>query len=166
MAHMKTENTRISQEALDARIEARMRWYKDRMDGSVVSMLGVECLGGSVSPLKLNYRYVSEAWMRNPAGVTHGGMLATMLDNAMGITARIVSPSEGIAPTAELHVSYLRPVPVDTAIRIAVSVDQISSRMIRMRAKLWLEGDEDTLCVTGQAVYCPRPGARAMEPLQ
>lgn len=160
---MKTGTAPTSQEALDKRIAARMRWYKEHMDGSVVSMLGLECLGGSLAPLMIHYRYASEGWMRNPAGVTHGGMLATMLDNAMGMTACIVSPYEdGIAPTAELHVSYLRPVPVDQAIRISVSVDHVSARLIRMRAKLWLEGEEDTLRVTGQSVNCPKPDTKLL----
>lgn len=161
MADMNTECTPINQETLDARIEERMCWYREHMDGSIVSMLGMECLGGSFTPLVVNYRYQTEDWMRNPAGITHGGMLATMLDNAMGMTAFIVLPRNSIAPTAELHVSYLRPVPVGQSIRIAVTVDHISSRMIRMRATMWIESREDAPCVTGQAVYCPRPDAKA-----
>lgn len=151
---MITNLTPKDQAELDARIEVANRrqdtWHSD----NIMGMLNGRCLGGSVSPLVLRYRYRSEAWMANPMGMTHGGMLASMLDNAMGITAYILSPYAGVAPTAELHISYLKPVPTDAALEIRVTADQVGGRMIRMRAELRLEGS-DTLYVTGAGANCP-----------
>jgi len=49
----------------------------------------------------------SEAFL-NPAGVIQGGILASMLDEAMGPVAAAVSGGEVFAQTLEMKVSYLR----------------------------------------------------------
>ena len=36
----------------------------------------------------ITYRFRTEEWMQNPYGSVHGGLIATMLDLAMGVTTR------------------------------------------------------------------------------
>ena len=155
MKSMEMHPVPATEEALQTRIEERMAWYKAHIGHSVIGMIGARCLGGSTAPLRLEFSYATQDWMKNPIGTTHGGMLATMFDNAMGMTAFILSPTGGTTPTAELRVSYLLPVPIGAAIRIRVYAEHVSSRMIRMRAEMRLEGDEDRLYATGSAINCP-----------
>ncbi|SFI73057.1 uncharacterized domain 1-containing protein [Paenibacillus sp. UNC496MF] len=44
----------------------------------------------------------------NMAGIVHGGVLASMLDNAMGLVAILACPGDGTVTTG-LNVHYLRP---------------------------------------------------------
>ncbi len=51
----------------------------------------------------------TETWMRNPAGTLHGGLGATVLDQAMGLIPYCLKTGAGIAPTVQLSVNYHRP---------------------------------------------------------
>lgn len=43
----------------------------------------------------------------NPAGTVHGGVLATLVDTAMGLAARSTTDDEEVPATSQLTVAYL-----------------------------------------------------------
>src|SRR5919206_159271 len=45
----------------------------------------------------------------NPAGTLHGGVLATLVDTAMGQAVRSVTGDDDVPATSQLTVTYLRP---------------------------------------------------------
>src|SRR3954454_9124451 len=45
----------------------------------------------------------------NPAGTVHGGVLATLVDTAMGLAVRTTTGDEDVPATSQLTVTYLRP---------------------------------------------------------
>ena len=45
----------------------------------------------------------------NPAGTVHGGVLATLVDTAMGTAVRSTTGEEEVPATSQLTVTYLRP---------------------------------------------------------
>src|SRR5919199_1743139 len=45
----------------------------------------------------------------NPAGTLHGGVLATLVDTAMGLAVRSATGEEDVPATSQLTVTYLRP---------------------------------------------------------
>src|ERR671929_1619595 len=45
----------------------------------------------------------------NPAGTLHGGVLATLVDTAMGQAVRSSSGDDDVPATSQLTVTYLRP---------------------------------------------------------
>jgi uncharacterized protein (TIGR00369 family) len=45
----------------------------------------------------------------NPAGTLHGGVLATLVDTAMGQAVRTVTGEDDVPATSQLTVTYLRP---------------------------------------------------------
>jgi uncharacterized protein (TIGR00369 family) len=45
----------------------------------------------------------------NPAGTLHGGVLATIVDTAMGLAARSTTGEGEVPATSQLTVTYLRP---------------------------------------------------------
>lgn len=49
----------------------------------------------------------------NPMGTVHGGIIATLLDSALGSAVQTVLPDGAAYTTLSLEVKYLRPVPVD-----------------------------------------------------
>ena len=61
----------------------------------------------------------------------HGGIIATLLDEAMGKLNRLDAI---VAPTAELSVEYLRPIPIGTKV-------VLESRSLRQQGRnYWREG--------------------------
>lgn len=49
----------------------------------------------------------------NPMGTVHGGIIATLLDSALGCAVQTVLPEGAAYTTLSLEVKYLRAVPVD-----------------------------------------------------
>ena len=45
----------------------------------------------------------------NPAGTLHGGVLATLVDTAMGAAVRSLTGESDVPATSQLTVTYLRP---------------------------------------------------------
>jgi uncharacterized protein (TIGR00369 family) len=45
----------------------------------------------------------------NPAGTLHGGVLATLVDTAMGLAVRTATDEDDVPATSQLTVTYLRP---------------------------------------------------------
>jgi uncharacterized protein (TIGR00369 family) len=45
----------------------------------------------------------------NPAGTVHGGVLATLVDTAMGLAVRSATDEQDVPATSQLTVTYLRP---------------------------------------------------------
>jgi uncharacterized protein (TIGR00369 family) len=44
----------------------------------------------------------------NPAGTVHGGVLATLVDTAMGLAARTTTDDAEVPATSQLTIAYLR----------------------------------------------------------
>lgn len=49
----------------------------------------------------------------NPMGTVHGGIIATLLDSALGCAVQTALPEGAVYTTLSLEVKYLRAVPVD-----------------------------------------------------
>jgi uncharacterized protein (TIGR00369 family) len=69
----------------------------------------IDATGQVVCPVRLAKRF------QGPPGHAHGGILATLLDEAMSKTNRA---RDVVAMTRSLEVEYLRPVPVGVALRL------------------------------------------------
>jgi len=72
-----------------------------------------------VAHFRLSKRYTG------PPGYCHGGIIATILDDAM---SKLNKLRDVIAATSELKIEYLKPVPLHTALRV-------ESREIGKRAR-------------------------------
>jgi uncharacterized protein (TIGR00369 family) len=66
-------------------------------------------LGGFVCRFRLRKRFTG------PPGYAHGGVIATILDEAMG---RVNKLRQVVALTARISVDYLKPVPLNKALRV------------------------------------------------
>lgn len=75
-------------------------------------MLGMDITFADVENGVLEARFTATEQFLNTAGNIHGGILTTMLDDLMGYALGITMPLDEFAPTANLNVSFLRPVQV------------------------------------------------------
>lgn len=96
-------------------------------------------------------------WMRNVAGTLHGGMCATIVDQAMGFIAYCVKPGEGIAPTVQLSVSYHRPLIPGKDVICRVQVVSVTKSLMHLSAEAALAESPDRVCVTSTGVYFYKP---------
>lgn len=70
-------------------------------------------------------------------GLVHGGILALLIDHAMGCVA--ASP-ERPAMTARLTLHYRRPTPLDVPLAVAVRLDKIEGRKLHLKASIKAHG--------------------------
>jgi len=83
------------------------------------------------------YLHFDERHQGGP-GITHGGLVAAVLDEACGLLATWYRfPTV----TARIFVRYRRPVPINTELMVRARVESSSGRRIRVRGEL-LDGDE------------------------
>jgi uncharacterized protein (TIGR00369 family) len=83
-----------------------------------------------------------------PPGYLHGGILATLLDEAM---SKAVRARGLVAMTRRLEVDYLRPVPSGSAIRIEGRVVRDEGRKHWVEARIWNE--EAALLAEGKGLF-------------
>jgi uncharacterized protein (TIGR00369 family) len=92
--------------------------------------------------------YLAREDFYNPQGNVQGGILAAMLDDAMGPAAFTLLPENAFAPTLELSVSYLRPARAGTLIAEGRVVHE-SRRFMRLEGSISTE--EGQLIATARA---------------
>ncbi len=87
-------------------------------------------------------------WMANPHGTVHGGLAATMLDTAMGITAAAMSGN--LPATVSMTVNYVRPVRLHTPLTVTVRAQHCGHTV----AYLTAEGAQGgQVCVTATGAF-------------
>ena len=96
-------------------------------------------------------------WMRNVAGTLHGGMCATIVDQAMGFIAYCVKPGEGTAPTVQMQLSYHRPLIPGEAVVGRVKVVSVTKSLLHLSAEAALEASPGRLCLSASGIYFYKP---------
>jgi len=98
-------------------------------------------------------------WTASPtwegfAGVIHGGILATLADEAM---AKAVVTQGWEAMTGELQIRYLTPVPVGTDLVICGKIVRQRKRLIYAEATI--HKSDGTVCLRAKSTFVIVPGA-------
>jgi len=96
-------------------------------------------------------------WMRNGFGALHGGMCATVLDQAMGFVAHCCKLDEGTAPTVQLSVDYHRPLVPGEDVIVKVKVLSVSRNLMRFTSEAYQASAPDKLCLTGSSIFFNKP---------
>jgi acyl-coenzyme A thioesterase PaaI-like protein len=81
-------------------------------------------------------------------GYVHGGLIATMLDEAM---SKLNRPLNALAMTRTLSIDYRRPVPVDVRLRLVATHAKRDGRKLHHSAELMLE--DGTVLARGEALF-------------
>ena len=92
-------------------------------------------------------------WRRNIPGTLHGGMCATVVDQAMGFIAHCVKRGNGTAPTVELQVSYHRPLNPGEDVVTRIRVVSVTRTLMRLSCEAFQAGKPDKVCLTATATY-------------
>ena len=89
----------------------------------------------------------------NPLGTVHGGVIATLLDSALGCAVQSMLPAGTSYTTLELKVNYLRPITAKTGtvyaegkiIHVGGRIATAEGRLTDARGKLYAHGT--TTCI-------------------
>ena len=120
-------------------------------EGAACGLIGLmkpSFLSCSAENRSLTLDFAAEDWMLNSKQTLHGGMLASMLDNTMGLAARFVCKTNRLS-TVSLAVNYLRPVLSGERVTVAAQVDQAGRRMIFLSGCVYAENGKKAATATG-----------------
>lgn len=95
----------------------------------------------------------TEPWMCNHYGTLHGGICATILDQAMGMVCCCLKRGFGVCTTVQLETSYHRPVVPGEDILIKVHVISVTRSLVNMNAELVQMSKPDKISVSGSAIF-------------
>ena len=95
-------------------------------------------------------------------GIAHGGVIATMLDEAMG-RAPLAGDSMRLMFTARMEVRYRRPVPLHTPITVRGWIDKDRGRLLDALAEVVLPDGTVAAEASGTLAAIPEEQLRGMD---
>ncbi len=87
-------------------------------------------------------------------GVVHGGILASLLDEALSRTALLYG--EWVM-TGRLEIRYRQPAVVGQVLRISAEIEQRRARMVIARGVIALAADAETIIAEARGTFLPYP---------
>ena len=96
-------------------------------------------------------------WMRNSAGTLHGGLCATILDQAMGFVSYCLKPGEGTAPAVQLSVNYHRPLHPGEQVIVKVHAASVTRSLMNLTAEAYQASRPEKICLSGSGIYFYKP---------
>ena len=89
-------------------------------------------------------------WMRNTAGFLHGGIGATILDQAMSFVARACKPEGSRTSTVELQVYHHRPIIPEEKLFVKICQISRTQSFLNFRGEIYCR---DMLCLSGTGMF-------------
>lgn len=142
---------------MEERIRERIVAVSGAAPGSIGDILQFHLISYDEEEKICTMSCKTEPWMRNFAGTLHGGIGATILDQAMGVIACCVKPSEGMAPAVQLSVNYHRPLIPEETVLVKVHVVSITHSLISLSAEVARLEHPEKVCLSGFGTYFCKP---------
>lgn len=92
-----------------------------------------------------------KSWMCNPVGIVHGGICATMADQAMGLVAYGIYGGESIAPTVQMQIAFHRPLMPGRQVTLHVRPISVGKHHIHLSAEGFCE--EGNVCFSASGTF-------------
>lgn len=144
---------------LEQRLRNRIAQLHEIAPGSIGDQMAYEVMECDPQGKWVCLRCQTFDWMRNGPGTLHGGMCATVVDQAMGFVAYCIKNGEGTAPTVQMQVEYHRPLTPGEGVLVMVHVTSKTRSLMHLRAEAYAEGHPEKVCLTASAVYFYKPVA-------
>lgn len=100
-----------------------------------------------------------EEYMRNPAGVMHGGAVAGALDITMG-SLTFYMCGEFLTPTINMNVAYERPIPTGKRLFVEAACLSCGKTMAYATARAWVVGVPEKIVASASGTYYTASGVR------
>ena len=132
-----------------------VRYYKSlkgRANPGFVNEIEPDIVSLDMEKGSMIITFTSKEYMRNPANFLHGGIIAAMADSAMGILA-IIMHEGTYGTTADMNISYLRPVPICTKIFVRSKCWKSGRTLTFMTCEGYLEESPEKILFTASSRY-------------
>lgn len=149
--------TRKTSEEMADIIRARLLELHEIAPGSIGDLMGYELLECDADKGLYRMRCQTFDWMRNGPGTLHGGMCATVMDQAMGFIAYCIKPGQGIAPTVQMQMEYHRSLIPGEGVFVDVYVTSTTKSLMHLRAEAFPESAPDKLSLSASATFFYKP---------
>lgn len=138
-------------------LRRRITELSECVPGSIGDMMHFQLL--ECDPEKRDYLMSCQTagWMRNYAGTLHGGLCATILDQAMGFLSYCLKPGKGTAPTVQLEIDYHRPLHPGEDVLVKVHVVSVTRSLMNLTAEAMQADHPDKICLSGSGIYFYKP---------
>lgn len=142
---------------MEEAVRSRIAEISRVVPGSIGDMMHFQLL--ECDPEKGDYLLSCQTagWMRNFAGTLHGGLCATILDQAMGFLSYCLKPGEGSAPTVQLEIDYHRPLHPGEEVLVKVHVVSVTRSLMNLTAEAAQASHPDKICLSGSGIYFYKP---------
>ena len=144
-------------ETFKTRLTERLATLHTRGAGTIGDMLDLRLVDCDLEKGEFTMQACTQEWLRNIAGTLHGGMCATLMDQAMGCAAYCAMPGEGIAPTIDLQVSYHRPLIPGEDVLIRVKVVSVTKSLMYLPSEATQVSRPERICLTSTATFFYKP---------
>ena len=134
-------------------VKDRIALLHQVVPGSIGEMMDFQLLSCDPEAGTYTLSCKTYPWMRNVAGTLHGGMCATIVDQAMGFISYCVKPGEGTAPTIQLQVSYHRPLIPGEDVLVNIQMVSVTRSLMSLRCDAALASSPEKLCISASGTY-------------
>ena len=128
--------------------------------GTIAEMLKFEVVSCDEEHDNYTLKCRTEPWMCNHYGTLHGGVCATIMDQAMGMVCSCLKKGFGTCTTVQLESDYHRPMPAGDDVLIQVHVMSVTKSLVNMTCELIHPSKPDKFSVTGSAIFFFRDDGR------
>ena len=128
--------------------------------GTIAEMLHFEVVSCDDEAETYVLRCKTAPWMCNHYGTLHGGICATIMDQAMGMVCSCLKKGYGSCTTVQLETDYHRPIPTGDDILVQVHVMCVTRLLVNMTAEIIHPSKPNKFCVTGSAIFFYRDDGR------
>ena len=136
-----------------------------RNPGTIAEMLKFNVISCDEEKDDYVFSCKTEPWMCNHYRTLHGGICATILDQAMGMVCCCLKKGFGVCTTVQLESDYHRPVMPGEDILVKVHVVSVTRSLINMNAELYQISKPDKICVSGSAIFFYKDDECPVEPI-
>ena len=120
---------------------------KDTMNGLMKSAWG----GCSFEDKTLAFEFPVQEWQANRIGNMHGGAICTAFDLTIAALARFYA-RENFAPTINLDVNYIRPVPMEETLVVTAKATSTGRRITQLTGEARIKST-GKLAATATSIY-------------
>ena len=141
----------MENQSLKDRFELILHDLKEKRGHMISGMLQPTLLDCDEEKMCATLGFPCMEWETNPNGVIHGGIMATMIDTAIGMTT--IALTQTLTPTINLQISYLRPCPADGTVAVRAHVTMMGGSVIHTRAEAFDTREPEKLVATAEGAY-------------
>ena len=144
--------------SIENKIRARLAAIHELAPGSIGAQMNYSLIGCDQEKQEYTLLCHTFDWMRNIPGTLHGGMCATVVDQAMGFIAYCLKSDDGTAPTVQMSVDYHRPLIPGEDVIVRVRVVAVTRSLMRLSAEAFQASSPARVCLTSTATYFNKQG--------